>query len=594
MGFGRFRIIAAVLAVGTAACGEDGPPVNYPASKPAAVFPSRAELSAIPEKKVTAEEFDLDNVQVESWNYDSASAVNADGPYEDPSPWNGVLTDMIRILPPGQARLSAPLRCAAEQVARFHLKHNSLPSQSWRRFTVARCGSPVPFASASARALDIPAGVTEAQLTRAAETFRAEWAPKLATIFGAMHRPVAAAMATVREGNRFEVGFVFAADTVQVDAGSFHADARRLVRVRGALRGDPVEAISGLVSRGKYGVSQCVSDQALAPPNFSLLCEIAEGDKWAWVDVLARPHDRVLVNTVGHLLVSAAGENLPAEYTAPRGSGAPAPVRSAVEFRSALIDRLNGVRSSARLAPLALSVEQSTTTERLAGIVLDTKAAREGAPLADRAAVGLLAGWDVRGLIRNGNLYAGAAPSSHDATVWLDYALETPLGRLALLDPDSRVAAIGPVMPDSVDALGAVVTTYSLFENANHDAEAGRVFSAITGARVERGLPAPVRVLNVPQLTEELTLVRAEKKTPGEGLHEVLTYMASRLPGVTVQGFLFETVDVEHLKLPEELFAAGPMQVAVEVTHHRAQGAAWGQYVVYVMAMPNFGGIRPQ
>ena len=60
------------------------------------------------------------------------------------------------------------------------------------------------------------------------------------------------------------------------------------------------------------------------------------------------------------------------------------------------------------------------------------------------------------------------------------------------------------------------------------------------------------------------------------------------MPGVRVQGMLFEPVSVDHLILPSQLFANGPMQVAVEVTHHKVPGAAWGQYVVYVFAIANF------
>jgi hypothetical protein len=40
---------------------------------------------------------------------------------------------------------------------------------------------------------------------------------------------------------------------------------------------------------------------------------------------------------------------------------------------------------------------------------------------------------------------------------------------------------------------------------------------------------------------------------------------------------------------PKELFAPGPLQLVVEVTHHRAPGAAWGQYVVYLFLRSSAG-----
>ena len=40
-------------------------------------------------------------------------------------------------------------------------------------------------------------------------------------------------------------------------------------------------------------------------------------------------------------------------------------------------------------------------------------------------------------------------------------------------------------------------------------------------------------------------------------------------------------------------WSAGPLSVAVEVTHHKDDGAAWGSYVVFmVMPSPGAGGPR--
>lgn len=573
-----------LLGMSTMACG--GASQNYEASRPAAVFPTRAELSAIPEKKVTEQAFDLDNVQVESWTYDGAPSALADGPYEDNSPWAPVLADLVRTAPPGRLRLSTPLRCAAEQTARFHLKHRKLPSLSWRRFTVARCGSAAPFAGAEAWTLDLPDGVDEAQLV---QSFRREAAPALLKVFSRLPHRAALGLAAVREGKRLAVGFVVAPDPVVLDAGSFRADARRRVTVRGRLMGESAEAILGWVNRGKYGVAECVSNRNVQPPLFSISCEMAEGDKWAFIDVLARPKGRALATNVATLLVPAEGESLPSDYTPPRITAQTAPVRTADEFRRVLAERLNAVRAAGGLAPLRVSAEQSRTSERLAGIMVGpTRADRDAA--ADRAAIGLLAGWDVRGLIRDGSLFVGAVPGARDAAAWLEFAIEHPIGRSTLLAPQSRVVAIGPALADSVEAVGAVVTTYALFEGNDHRAEADRVVAGLTEARIERGLPAPVRLVNVPHLADQLEAVRAEKKAPGAVLHETLEYMAARLASGHIQGFVFETLDVDRLELPKELFAPGPMRVAVEVTHHRAPGAAWGQYVVYIFAHLNFQG----
>ncbi|WP_394827602.1 hypothetical protein [Pendulispora albinea] len=576
-------IVAAFLAVGSAACGGAQ---TVEASRPAAVFPTRAEIEAIPEKKVTPAAFDMNNVQVESWSY-ASSGGSTDVPYEDASPWTGALTDAMRVAPRARVRLSSALRCAAEQVARFELKHGRPPSESWRRFTMARCGSASPLGSTFAWTNDVPQGAPEALL---ADGFRKAAAPVLAQVFGTVNEPMAAGLSVVREGARLAVGIVLARDGVQIDSGQggkLRADGRRRVSVRGVLRSGEAEAIFGLVNRGKYGVAECINERGVAPPYFAFTCEMAEGDTWAWVDVLARKPGRALASGVARVMVAAEGEELPAEYVAPRGSGPPMPVRTTAEFRKVLVEGLNRVRAAGRLAPLVLSAEQSATSERLAGVLLDNEVSHEN--MADRAAIGLLAGWNVRGLIRSGWLFAAAQPSTRDAMVWLDFALERPLGRLTLLDPRARIIAVGAGMPETVEALGAVVTTYSLFDNPDHSAEAEHVFAWIAAERAKAGLSAPVRLMNVPWLAEEAALVRAEKKAPMAVLNDVLADVASRLPTGRVQGFVFETIDVDRLQLPKELLDPGPVRIAVEVTHHRAPGAAWGQYVVYVFMHSKFG-----
>ncbi|WP_394830774.1 hypothetical protein LVJ94_30125 [Pendulispora rubella] len=580
---------AGLLAMGAVGCAGAGQ--TYAPSKPAAVFPSRAELEAIAPKEVTAESFDLGNVQVETWNY--GAAAGPDGPYEDTSPWAPILGQIIQAAPPGQLRLSGALRCAAEETARFHLKHGSLPSMSWRRFTAARCGSPSPNVMILSNTFDLPEGVTDAQVVA---RMPANFAYEMAKPLHSTSRHVTAGLAAVRDGKRLAVGIVFARDTVQVDASSYRADAQRRVTVRGTLVGEPAEQISGLINLGRYGVAPCEADREVAPPAFELSCQMAEGDKWAWIDLTARAKDRVLSNQVGSVMVLAAGEELPIQYGAPRGAGAPSVVRTPAEFRSALASRLNAVRGAARLSPLQLSAEQSTINERLVGVLLDTesKDAAKGnwsdfGSTADRAAIGVMAGWEVRGLIRDGTVFVASAPETRDATAWLDFAIEHPMGRATLLAPESRVVAIGPAVPKSANALGAVVTTYALFEGDDHSAEAERVFSAISSARTQRGLPAPVRLTNVPGLAEQTALVRAGKKAPSAAFHETLEYIAEHLPGERIQGLSFETLDVNRLIFPKELFRAGPMQLVVEVTHHRAPGAAWGQYVVYMFLRSSAG-----
>ncbi|HEY2511266.1 MAG TPA: hypothetical protein VGI39_10440, partial [Polyangiaceae bacterium] len=205
---------------------------------------------------------------------------------------------------------------------------------------------------------------------------------------------------------------------------------------------------------------------------------------------------------------------------------------------------------------------------------------------ADRAALGLLAGWDVDGMIRAGHFFVGTAAPTRDATVWLATAAEHPLGRVVLFDPDVRQIAIGPTLPASAQALGAAVTTYALFDTGDdHRDDASHFFKHVAAERWSRGLPAAERVGGLEDLDREAAHVRDDGKAPMAALKDAIHAAVTRT-GTRIQGYVFETNDLAHADVPEELLKAGPLDIALVVTHHRAADAAWGQYVVFIIVFP--------
>ena len=131
---------------------------------------------------------------------------------------------------------------------------------------------------------------------------------------------------------------------------------------------------------------------------------------------------------------------------------------------------------------------ESALSTQLAGTMIDADIHGRGSE-ADAIALGLLAGWKVGGTIRGGNLFVGLAAPTRDVNTWLEVALARPVGRVALLDPDARHVAIGPALPgNGSKAIGAVVTTYSLFESSNHNADVSRIVARVASARAARGV----------------------------------------------------------------------------------------------------------
>jgi hypothetical protein len=319
----------------------------------------------------------------------------------------------------------------------------------------------------------------------------------------------------------------------------------------------------------------------VAAPAFAVSCELGPGEPFAWVEILARKPGQLLVHEVAETIVHE-GDGSAIAYAA-RHVGPPAPVVGAGDFSRALVDRLNGVRAAAHIQPVAVATKQAAENARLAGTLIDASMGGDDAT-AERAAIGLMAGWDVQGLIRDGRFFMAALGGTSDATAWLDYALERPIGRSALLDPSSRLVAVGPAIPPGGGALGAAVTTYALFDSPDHVAEASRFFDRIAAARAARGLGPAARVQGIPELDVALGHVFRGDASPTEALDKTLQIVVDRTQH-SARALAFETNDLDAAPLPAELLAPGPMHLMIGVTHHRAEGAAWGQYVVFLVIL---------
>ena len=542
-------------------------------SKPAVVFPTRAELAVLPSRQPRPEAFGASDVAADTWAVEEPPAGATS--YDDRSPVGELARDAQR--PHGaHVVLSAPLRCAAHELARFYLAHRGFPNDSLRRFIVGRCGGDAPAVTPVAWLVDGPSAAKDGEIIAHA---RANLGPLLEKELAAGDHDLGLALA--RDGGRAVIMGVVARRDAVLEPGARSVDPSRRITLRGVSHRD-LAAVTGLTNQGEFGVARCEENPRVPPPKFEVTCELAKGDKWAWVELLGRQKGKMLQEPLADVLVYE-GDGAGVAYTA-RSYGPPAPVRSPGDLTTAMLDRLNAVRVRAKLAPLALAAKQSLENPRLAGTLFDASLQGD-AGTADRAAIGLLAGWDVEGgTIRDGYFFLGAAAPTRDATVWLDAALERPIGRIALLDPGVRQIAIGPVVPGDAPALGAAVTTYALFESEDHSAEEAQFLWRVTGAREARGLPAPVRVGGLEEMHTESSEVLLRGKAPMAALQDLLQVVVERT-GSSVRGYVIETTDPAHVEVPAELLSDGPLHVVVGVTHHRAPDAAWGQYVIFVLVV---------
>lgn len=458
------------------------------------------------------------------------------------------------------------LRCVAREMGRFHLELAAYPDERMRRFMVAACGLTTTAVSAGVTHGEADARIPDAELL-------GDWQKKLVVSADLRGSNVGVWMG--RKANRVVIMTV-ALKTSPGDMVITNEEPG-VVTVRGTAPSDS-EAVLGLVNQGQQAVTRCAPDLATPLPLYAFRCLLAPGDASAWIEVAARAQGKLLLRSIG-LGLGRRDPAVPLVYTAP-----PRDAKNVVtsgELAAAVLEGVNRARTAGQLAPLTLAREQTSTNGRFAPYFFQASTKNDES---DQVGLGLLAGWDVAGgTIRNGNLFAAMLSGTSNANAWLDYALESPMGRFTMLEPEARQIAVGVAPPGSIGGLGAVVTTYQMFGGPDHHADALRVFANITKLRTARGLAQPVALQDTRAMAAEASFVNAGKKDAQDALDAAMVAVRDHTH-LGVKGWLAMTNDLDAVPFPPELLASPTATVGVEVTHVRNPGAAWGTYVVFLVS----------
>jgi hypothetical protein len=457
---------------------------------------------------------------------------------------------------------SKQLRCVARELGRFQVDHGAPPNERLKRFMIAACGMTNPAVGAMIQMGDATPDVPEEQIL-------AQW-QKTAAIPPQLK---GSAVGVWMARNKKRVAILIAFAKPEAEMVISPVDASGAFTVHGAAPPN-TEYVLGLVNQGD-GVTSCEPDVATALPLFALRCTMAAGDKTAWVEVAARAQGRLLLRSTG-LGLARREAAAPVSFVA--SARAPRPVTSPADLQEAVLEGVNRVRTGAKLNPVELAQTQTATNARLAPHFF-AAALKNDLPKGDLVGLGLIAGWDVDGTIKRGNLFSALLSGTTDANDWLDYALEVPMGRFTMLSKEARQMAIGVSTPSEAGGLGAVVTTYDMFTGNDHRVDAALVFRQIEKVRMGRGLPPPTRMEGVPAVAR---LVNEGKRDAEDALDAAMIAVRDH-SGKSVRGWVLRTNQLEAVSLPPELLGAGPLDLAVEVTHHKEEGAAWGSYVVFLV-----------
>lgn len=154
-----------------------------------------------------------------------------------------------------------------------------------------------------------------------------------------------------------------------------------------------------------------------------------------------------------------------------------------------LLGGINAVRTEAALPGVRSAEAQSRTATQLAPYYFASRYGGDSA-VADKVALGLLAGWDVDGMVREGHF--GAQWSyERDVAAFVEAAIASPFGREALLDPQAVQIALGPLVDKDNPGFGAVFGTYAMIDATGRTDNAAAVVARLTKLRGKISRPPP-------------------------------------------------------------------------------------------------------
>jgi len=555
----KWAVWTIVGSLSCAACGGGG------VGKPIAQFPSQADLESVASGTPGTPKGAAGMADVDTWQMQPTAPQSAQYPNENN--WDKLALATAEAHG-SSVKLSAELRCAALEAARFYTVNAGMPDDGLREHLLLRCGSTLPSHSFAYVTLKAADNVSAAEIEN---SMRNDVQKMLDSRFREPHGELG--LGAARGAGRYAVVQIsgnpraILHDFSPIVPGSS-------VTLSGELRA-PAEYIVALATKGAYGVARCEADPLQRLPAFRITCPIADGDPATRIEIATKEQGRVLLEGAAALEVRH-DEQAELQYNA-GAYGDNQTVANSDQFRKALIADLNQVRKTAGLQPFVLESRQSITNDKMAPFLYQTMFNgddQQGTTIT----LGLLAGWDVHGLIRDGGIFCSSVNSVRNPSRWLTQALNSPLGRWVLLEPSMSRIGVGASELTPAGEM-ALVTTYSFFETNDHAADEATVIAELDRERQARGLSPVHRVASDSAMQKALRQINTNATTSSEALDNVMKEtVALRNQGVS--GYLVETTDVRQMKFDPSYLTASTLDLEVGVTHYRAPGAAWGQYAV--------------
>jgi hypothetical protein len=498
-------------------------------------------------------------------------------PPADDSPWGQLFAAAVAARGDAVVATEA-MHCVARENAAFYLANDASPAEMLRRFIAARCGAPNGIAGT---AINVITGDPRAPDEKIFEHFKDKVRDGVDKTLQAGR--IEAGMAYVRKGGKAVIAVSVVPQTVRLDKTPLTPGPDGKVVLKGEVPGNSV-GLRALINQGKFGYAECAVSPAVRLPRFMITCQAARDDEVAWISVSALPPGRVLGEPVLEMMVwpSGAPGKTYAKLARPSGE---APTASLEDMTK----EINRIRAEAKLPPVRLADQQSRTATLLAPHYFGNN---DREAVADQVALGLLAGWQVDGMVRTGHFVSTWVTDAVSGAEVVRAAMSRPIGRAALLDPTIERVAIGPL--SMAGGQGALFSTYALFDTYRHDEDAKHLVSRIAAVRQSNGVSPPKLFTDLSDLARRAAeTVQAGSRAPEEALDDLLKHVANDL-GRSARGWVVETTSLDRISFPSELVASPSAGLGIGVAHHRRQGQPWGRFVVLVVMVDEGGGAGPQ
>lgn len=252
---------------------------------------------------------------------------------------------------------------------------------------------------------------------------------------------------------------------------------------------------------------------------------------------------------------------------------------SAKEYPVRFIGLLNQVREEAGMTPVEHAAAQSAAIQSIAE-QFAAASRQDDEAVANKLALGIMAGWDVTGPIIDADLSSNWS-STHDPSTLLETMLETPSGRRTLMDPSRAEIALGTVERDQ--AVSGIVASYSFVPDEHPNRRAQRVLDALNKGREAFGShPAQ----EDPKLRAKARRASRAIEHGKAGVIKARDFMleaAAKRYHKAVYSYTFVTHSLDDIDFPKEVLQSKQLPVSVVVAPFSKKDFPWTMYAVVLV-----------